>query len=251
MLRCFERDVRPDLAAFAEGLDPVPGEIVVSKQYASAFFGTPLAPMLTSLRVDTVLIAGLSTSGCVRASAVDCCQHGFIPIVVREAVGDRAPEPHEASLADLQAKYAEVMSLDAVAPVRDVDPHLFRREGLGAYRCRQVMVVRLVPGAVPRRVARIWSWAFRRFKHGPCDSCFHHTDLRLRRPAWSCFENIGAAPGLCSPGGQLWDAILRVLVDSTQPGGGASLARLPLIWGEPDDDIDNRNSTHATRRGGC
>jgi len=113
-LRCFERDVRPDLAAFAEGLDPVPGEIVVSKQYASAFFGTPLAPMLTSLRVDTVLIAGLSTSGCVRASAVDCCQHGFIPIVVREAVGDRASEPHEASLADLQAKYAEVMSLDAV-----------------------------------------------------------------------------------------------------------------------------------------
>lgn len=112
-LRCFERGVRPDMAAFAEGLEPVPGEVVVSKQYASAFFGTSLAATLTSLRVDTVLIAGLSTSGCVRASAVDCCQHGFIPIVVREAVGDRTPASHEASLFDLQAKYAEVMPLAA------------------------------------------------------------------------------------------------------------------------------------------
>jgi len=58
-----------------------------------------------------VLIAGVSTSGCIRASAVDCCQHGFIPLVVRDAVGDRAPEPHEANLFDLQAKYAEVVSL--------------------------------------------------------------------------------------------------------------------------------------------
>jgi nicotinamidase-related amidase len=115
-LRCFERGVHPEWCAFARGLNPVAGETVLGKQYASAFFATPLASLLTALGVDTVLIAGVSTSGCIRASAVDCCQHGFIPLVVREAVGDRASEPHEANLFDLQAKYAEVVSLgDACA----------------------------------------------------------------------------------------------------------------------------------------
>lgn len=113
-LKCFEAGRHPELAAFAEGLEPVAGETVISKQYASAFFGTSLASTLTALGVDTVLIAGLSTSGCVRASAVDCCQHGFIPVVVREAVGDRAAGPHEANLFDLQAKYAEVAALSDV-----------------------------------------------------------------------------------------------------------------------------------------
>jgi nicotinamidase-related amidase len=112
-LRCFERGVHPDWCAFARGLEPIDGETVIGKQYASAFFGTPLASLLTSLGVDTVLIAGVSTSGCIRASTVDCCQHGFVPWVVREAVGDRAPEPHAANLFDLQAKYAEVVSLEA------------------------------------------------------------------------------------------------------------------------------------------
>jgi nicotinamidase-related amidase len=120
-LACFEAGAHPDLAAFAEGLEPVTGETVISKQYASAFFGTSLASTLTALGVDTVLIAGLSTSGCVRASTVDCCQHGFVPIVVREAVGDRAPGPHEANLFDLQAKYAEVASLaDALNYLRSL-----------------------------------------------------------------------------------------------------------------------------------
>lgn len=113
-LACFEAGRHPELAAFAPGLEPLPGETVISKQYASAFFGTSLASTLTALGIDTVLIAGLSTSGCVRASAVDCCQHGFIPVVVREAVGDRAPGPHEANLFDLQAKYAEVAPLSRV-----------------------------------------------------------------------------------------------------------------------------------------
>jgi nicotinamidase-related amidase len=111
-LSCFEAGAHPELAAFAEGLEPVAGETVISKQYASAFFATSLASTLTALGVDTVLIAGLSTSGCVRASAVDCVQHGFVPVVVRDAVGDRAREPHEANLFDLQAKYAEVVTLD-------------------------------------------------------------------------------------------------------------------------------------------
>ncbi|MCZ8132904.1 MAG: isochorismatase family protein [Steroidobacteraceae bacterium] len=110
-LSCFEAGRHPELAAFAEGLEPVDGETVITKQYASAFFGTTLQPTLSALGVDTVLIAGVSTSGCIRASAVDCCQHGFVPVVVREAVGDRAPGPHEANLFDLQAKYAEVVSL--------------------------------------------------------------------------------------------------------------------------------------------
>jgi maleamate amidohydrolase len=96
---------------------------VISKQYASAFFGTSLASTLTSQGVDSVLIAGLSTSGCVRASAVDCVQHGFIPLVVREAVGDRAPGPHEANLFDLQAKYAEVIHLaDALRYLQSLPP---------------------------------------------------------------------------------------------------------------------------------
>jgi maleamate amidohydrolase len=110
-LRCFEAGAHPELAAFADGLEPREGETVISKQYASAFFGTSLSSTLTALGVDTLLMAGLSTSGCVRATAVDACQHGFIPLVVREAVGDRAPGPHEANLFDLQAKYAEVITL--------------------------------------------------------------------------------------------------------------------------------------------
>ncbi len=113
-LACFEAGRHPELAAFAEGLEPAAGETVITKQYASAFFGTSLASTLTAVGVDTLLIAGLSTSGCVRASAVDACQHGFVPVVVREAVGDRAPGPHEANLFDLQAKYAEVAPLATV-----------------------------------------------------------------------------------------------------------------------------------------
>jgi maleamate amidohydrolase len=113
-LACFEAGRHPELAAFAPGLEPIAGETVITKQYASAFFGTSLASTLTALGVDTVLIAGVSTSGCIRASTVDCCQHGFIPVVVREAVGDRAPGPHESNLFDLQAKYAEVAPLERV-----------------------------------------------------------------------------------------------------------------------------------------
>ena len=89
---------------------PSHGEVVLTKQYASAFFGTSLASTLTSLGIDTVVLVGVSTSGCVRATAVDALQHGFRPVVVREAVGDRSPGPHEANLFDLQAKYADVLS---------------------------------------------------------------------------------------------------------------------------------------------
>jgi len=93
---------------------PLPGEVVVTKQYASGFFGTTLASTLTSLAVDTVVVVGVSTSGCVRATTLDALQHGFRPVVVRQAVGDREPGPHEANLFDLQAKYADVLDEDEV-----------------------------------------------------------------------------------------------------------------------------------------
>jgi maleamate amidohydrolase len=95
-------------------LAPRDGDVVVSKQYASAFFGTSLASTLTALGVDTVIVMGYSTSGCVRASAVDAMQHGFVPIVVRDACGDRDARPHEANLFDLDAKYADVVGSDEV-----------------------------------------------------------------------------------------------------------------------------------------
>jgi nicotinamidase-related amidase len=111
-LACFDRGRHPHWAAFAEGLEPLPGEVVVTKQYASAFFATSLASTLTAAGIDSVLLAGLSTSGCVRASALDACQHGFIPLVVKEAVGDRDARVHEANLFDLNAKYADVIGID-------------------------------------------------------------------------------------------------------------------------------------------
>jgi maleamate amidohydrolase len=99
------------LAEFTDGLAPADGEVVVTKQYASGFFGTSLAATLTSLHIDTVVVAGVSTSGCVRATAVDALQHGFIPVVVADACADRDPRPHHANLFDLAAKYADVITL--------------------------------------------------------------------------------------------------------------------------------------------
>lgn len=86
-------------------------DIYMEKKYASSFFGTELASTLNASQIDTLIITGATTSGCVRATVVDSMQHGFIPIVVKEAVGDRAIEPHEASLFDIQAKYGEVYTL--------------------------------------------------------------------------------------------------------------------------------------------
>lgn len=108
------------MGAWPAGLDVADDELVVSKQYPSAFFGTSLASTLTTWGVDTLIITGLTTSGCVRASCVDACSHGFIPIVVRDACGDRHAAPHEANLFDMDAKYADVVGeqeiLDHLAP---------------------------------------------------------------------------------------------------------------------------------------
>ncbi|GAA3291743.1 isochorismatase family protein [Arthrobacter citreus] len=97
-----------DLGSIMPEVAPEEGETVLVKQYASAFFGTDLARDLQAQGVDTLVIVGTSTSGCIRATAVDAVQHGFIPIVVSDAVGDRDETVHNASLYDLQAKYAEI-----------------------------------------------------------------------------------------------------------------------------------------------
>ncbi|WP_394730054.1 isochorismatase family protein [Altererythrobacter sp. GH1-8] len=101
-----------------KGLSPREDELVISKQYASAFFGTSLASTLTANGNDSLIITGLSTSGCVRATCVDACQHGFIPIVAQEAVGDRHEAVHKANLFDMNAKYGDVV------PVAEIHQHL-------------------------------------------------------------------------------------------------------------------------------
>ena len=98
------------LAEIVPELPPAYEDVIINKQYASAFFGTSLAPMLTSQGIDTLIVTGCSTSGCVRATAVDGMQYGFRVIVPRECVGDRHPAPHEANLFDIDSKYGDVVS---------------------------------------------------------------------------------------------------------------------------------------------
>ena len=102
------------LTQFDPHVLPADGEPVIRKQYPSAFFGTPLVSMLVRERVDTVVITGCSTSGCVRASVVDAISYGFRVVVPRQCVGDRHPAPHEANLFDIQAKYGDVLDIDEV-----------------------------------------------------------------------------------------------------------------------------------------
>lgn len=107
------RDLTPDSrwVRVDPRIAPLPGEAVMPKLFASAFFGTTLASLLAARGCDSVVLAGASTSGCVRATAVDAVQHGYPTLVVRDAVADRAAGPHEAALLDLDAKYADVIGL--------------------------------------------------------------------------------------------------------------------------------------------
>ena len=99
-------------------------EPLVVKKHASAFFGTTLASMLASAQVDTLIICGCTTSGCVRASVVDSMQHGFRPIVPEECVCDIAEEPHTASLFDIDGKYGDVVSsADAIQRIPELVPY--------------------------------------------------------------------------------------------------------------------------------
>lgn len=109
------------LGAFPAELTPQTGDHVMGKYYPSIFFGTALAPMLHAMGVDTLLLTGYSTSGCVRASALDTLCHGFAPFVVSDACADRDPRPHESNLFDMQAKMAEMIDTDrAVALLQQV-----------------------------------------------------------------------------------------------------------------------------------
>ncbi len=102
-------------------LEPREDETIVLKKGASAFFGTNLATVLVTQGIDSVVLCGATTSGCIRATAIDLLQYGFPAMVPRECVGDRAQAPHEANLFDIQAKYADVVSLDdALAYVESV-----------------------------------------------------------------------------------------------------------------------------------
>lgn len=114
----FYRKV-PALAAFDAGnamgdftpeLAPHEADVVVTKHYPSAFFATDLAAQLQALGVDTLLVTGLSTSGCVRATTLDALCHGFVPLVVEDACGDRDRRVHDANIFDLKSKYAEIVS---------------------------------------------------------------------------------------------------------------------------------------------
>ncbi|KAA0681196.1 isochorismatase family protein [Azospirillum brasilense] len=102
------------ISAIVPELTPVPGELVVRKTVPSAFFGTGLAPWLTQRGVETLLIAGATTSGCVRASVVDAMCHGFRPVVMADCVGDRALAPHEANLFDIGQKYGDVVPAEHI-----------------------------------------------------------------------------------------------------------------------------------------
>jgi maleamate amidohydrolase len=105
------------LSQIVPELQPAAGEMILRKHNASAFFGTELAGWLAARRVDTLLVAGCTTSGCVRATVIDSCSYNFRTIVVKDCVGDRAMGPHEANLFDMRQKYADVMGLEEIEEV--------------------------------------------------------------------------------------------------------------------------------------
>jgi maleamate amidohydrolase len=112
-LRSFEKG--NPLGDFAKGIEVQSDELIVTKQYPSAFFGTSLAATLTAMGVDTVVLTGLTTSGCIRATCIDAVSSGFRPLVVDDACGDRHEEPHKANLFDMNAKYGDVVSETIIA----------------------------------------------------------------------------------------------------------------------------------------
>ena len=98
------------MGAWPESLKPGKDELVISKQYPSAFFGTTLSSTLTAAGIDTLVLTGLTTSGCIRATCIDTVSYGFRPMIVKEACGDRDEMPHESNLFDMNAKYGDVIS---------------------------------------------------------------------------------------------------------------------------------------------
>ncbi len=119
-LSCF--DAGTDTQKLVEGLSVEPGDLMITKQYPSAFFGTSLAATLQFMKIDTLIIGGLTTSGCVRATCIDSISSGFVTLIAEQACGDRAEGPHQANLFDMSAKYADLISTDdAVAYMQATD----------------------------------------------------------------------------------------------------------------------------------
>ena len=112
VLMTLTEDAMP--SQLCDELLPTEDEVTITKQYASAFFGTSLSSMLAAKRIDTIILIGCSTSGCIRATAVDGMQHGFRVMVPRECVGDRHSTPHESALFDINSKYGDVVSKASV-----------------------------------------------------------------------------------------------------------------------------------------
>ena len=109
-LSCF--DTGRNTQKLVDGLSVEPGDLMITKQYPSAFFGTSLAATLQFHKIDTLIIGGLTTSGCVRATCIDSISSGFVTLIAHEACGDRASGPHEANLFDMSAKYADLISTE-------------------------------------------------------------------------------------------------------------------------------------------
>jgi nicotinamidase-related amidase len=104
----------PDSTRIVQRVVPLASELVLRKPSASAFFGTPLASVLVRDRIDTVIVTGFVTSGCVRATVVDGCAHGYRVAVVEECVADRLDVSHKISLLDMHLKYADVVSMSEI-----------------------------------------------------------------------------------------------------------------------------------------
>lgn len=118
-LSCF--DAGAATQELAPPLELKENDILITKQYPSGFFGTSLASTLHFMKVDTLLLCGVTTSGCVRATCIDSISHGFVTLVVEDGVGDRAEEPHRANLFDMSAKYADLLSTqEAIAYFNDL-----------------------------------------------------------------------------------------------------------------------------------
>ncbi len=117
---CLAFTEASELSHIVPQLPPAPGDLIIRKRYPSAFFGTHLASALTLRGIKTLFITGATTSGCVRASAVDAVCHGFRPVIVEDCVGDRSIAQHQANLFDLKMKYTEVMKLEDVEALTSV-----------------------------------------------------------------------------------------------------------------------------------
>ena len=153
---------------------PLRGEPVLNKLFASAFFGTALSSFLAANACDSLIVTGASTSGCVRATVVDAIQHGYRPVVPREAVGDRNPDAHAANLYDIDTKYGDVVSVDDVlVQLEDWQsvPHtLAEKILLGARRCGRRAARRRRHRALRRRHGERRQRACRLPRHG-ADGC--------------------------------------------------------------------------------